>query len=222
MPTAPRMPRWVPALRNRRAVPARQMHSSAVPPSQPAPSPSPLAPRFRKRDIILRGPQLLMRGPSLLLRAPKVVWRAPAVARAGTKRLLSSTRMRSREQRPVSDGIEQPEQPVAGPSKGAEQGSQGDVPRESFACTSLARRQLGAQVGSLTSFAGQPACANAGSRRRQSGLRSPSRSAPPSSSSSPSTSRRRRRARSRFLTAQSRFRVPGRCAGVLNVFPASF
>ncbi|GAA5991663.1 hypothetical protein JCM10908_001083 [Rhodotorula pacifica] len=99
MPTTPRMPRWMPALRNRRSVPARQHHASASLQQQPSIQPtSTLPPRLRKRDLLLRGPQLLLRGPGLLLRAPQVVWRAPAVARAGTRRLLSNTALRSRQQ----------------------------------------------------------------------------------------------------------------------------
>ncbi|GAA5884019.1 hypothetical protein JCM3774_001192 [Rhodotorula dairenensis] len=97
MPTAPRMPRWMPALRNRRGAPSRQHHASGS--LQPGAQPNPtLPPRLRKRDILLRGPQLLLRGPGLLLRAPQVVLRAPAVARAGTRRFLSTTALRSRQQ----------------------------------------------------------------------------------------------------------------------------
>lgn len=95
MPTAPRMPRWMPALRNRRGTPSRQHHAASAASMQPN---STLPPRLRKRDILLRGPQLLLRGPSLLLRAPQVVWRAPAAARAGTRRFLSGTALRSRQQ----------------------------------------------------------------------------------------------------------------------------
>lgn len=107
MPQPARMPRWMPALRNRRAPLARQAHTASAAPAPPSAS-------FRKRDLLLRGPQLLLRGPGLLLQAPKVVWRAPSAARAGTRRLLSTTIRRNREQRPVDHGIEQPQ---PGPSK---------------------------------------------------------------------------------------------------------
>ncbi|GAA6000541.1 phosphatidylserine decarboxylase 1 [Rhodotorula paludigena] len=112
MAGAARMPRWsLPALRPRRGVPVRALHASAAPPASTS---SPAPPRLRKRDLLLRGPQLLLRGPGLLLRAPKAVWRAPGAARAGTRRLLSTTMRRSREQPPSDRGIEQPR---AGPSK---------------------------------------------------------------------------------------------------------
>ncbi|GAA5824974.1 hypothetical protein JCM3770_001415 [Rhodotorula araucariae] len=107
MPATARMPRWIPALRNRRGPLVRQAHTAAAPPASTSPG-------FRKRDLLLRGPQLLLRGPGLLLRAPKAVWRAPSAARAGTRRLLSTTIRRTREQPPSDHGIEQPH---AGPSK---------------------------------------------------------------------------------------------------------
>ncbi|GAA5843196.1 hypothetical protein JCM9279_001891 [Rhodotorula babjevae] len=111
MPSSARIPRWMPALRNRRApLASRQAHTA----SAPAP-PSSQSASFRKRDLLLRGPQLLLRGPSLLLMAPKAVWRAPSVARAGTRRLLSTTIRRNRDQRPLDRGIDH--QPHAGPSK---------------------------------------------------------------------------------------------------------
>jgi len=101
----------MPALRNRRApLASRQAHTAQA----PAP-PSTTSASFRKRDLLLRGPQLLLRGPGLLLSAPKAVWRAPSVARAGTRRLLSTTIRRNRDQRPLDRGIDP--QPHADPSK---------------------------------------------------------------------------------------------------------
>ncbi|GAA5961684.1 hypothetical protein JCM8115_004733 [Rhodotorula mucilaginosa] len=143
MPTAPRLPRWMPALRNRRGAPSRQHHAAASAASmQPN---STLPPRLRKRDILLRGPQLLLRGPGLLLRAPQAVWRAPAAARAGTRRFLSGTALRSRQQpqqRP--QGIDELSQLHAETSKtaaptNASEPTQEEARRQSFA-TRLKKR----------------------------------------------------------------------------------
>ncbi|GAA6004001.1 hypothetical protein JCM10207_006506 [Rhodosporidiobolus poonsookiae] len=127
MPAPARMPRsWMPALRNRRTQPQRDLSSSPVTSSS-----SPLLPQqqraWRKRDILLRGPALLARGPALILRAPKAVLKAPGVAKAGTKRLFSSSRLAAREQPRVDQGIDQPQ---AGPSKIPEQPQPGA--QESF------------------------------------------------------------------------------------------
>ncbi|GAA5974970.1 hypothetical protein JCM11641_006784 [Rhodosporidiobolus odoratus] len=112
MPPTPRMPRsWPFALRNRRQPqPSSRDHSTSTQ--------SPLARQWRKRDLLLRGPALLARGPALILRAPKAVLKAPGAARAGTKRLFSSTRVTTREQPPLDQGIHHPQ---AGPSKSYEQ-----------------------------------------------------------------------------------------------------
>lgn len=130
----------MPALRNRRGAPSRQHHAAASAASmQPN---STLPPRLRKRDILLRGPQLLLRGPGLLLRAPQAVWRAPAAARAGTRRFLSGTALRSRQQpqqRP--QGIDELSQLHAETSKtaaptNASEPTQEEARRQSFASAS--------------------------------------------------------------------------------------
>lgn len=136
MPSAPRMPRWMPALRNRRGAPNRQYHAGDA--VQSSAVNSTLPPRLRKRDILLRGPQLLLRGPGLLLQAPKVVWKAPAAARAGTRRLLSNTTLRSRQQNPQQrpQGIEELSQPRAETLKSAGEASRAEdaeQARQSFA-----------------------------------------------------------------------------------------
>ncbi|GAA5823254.1 hypothetical protein JCM11251_007538 [Rhodosporidiobolus azoricus] len=125
MPPATRMPRsWFPALRNRRPNPSRDTHSFANPPPLSS-TPSSLPRTWRKRDILFRGPLLLARGPALILRAPKAVLKAPGAARAGTKRLFSSSRVRAREHKQVQDeGIRV--EPQAGPSKLPEQPGQGE------------------------------------------------------------------------------------------------
>ena len=131
----------MPALRNRRGAPARQHHAAASASMQPN---STLPPRLRKRDILLRGPQLLLRGPGLLLRAPQAVWRAPAAARAGTRRFLSGTALRSRQQpqqRP--QGIDELSQLHAETSKtaaptNASEPTQEEARRQSFASASAA------------------------------------------------------------------------------------
>ncbi|GAA5867790.1 hypothetical protein JCM8547_005235 [Rhodosporidiobolus lusitaniae] len=129
MPGGARMPRsWIPALRNRRTPPSRDFSSSSPAPASFDTSSSSTSQRtWRKRDLLLRGPLLLARGPALILRAPKAVLKAPDVARAGTKRLFSASRVKAREQKPLDEGIQQPQ---AGPSKLPEQpGQQGS---ESF------------------------------------------------------------------------------------------
>lgn len=107
MVQAPRVARWMPALRVR-STPQSPNYSTHAP--QPLPSRT-----FRKRDLVLRGPALLLRGPGLLLRAPKAVLRAPGVARARTQRLFSSGRPSNREQKIGDQGVEYPQ---AGPSSG--------------------------------------------------------------------------------------------------------
>jgi len=127
MVQAPRVARWMPALRVRRTnqSPNYSTHAS------PQPLPNLAAPRtFRKRDLVLRGPALLLRGPGLLLRAPKAVLRAPGAARARTQRLFSSARPSNREQNTGDQGIEYPQ---AGPSNGGK-GPQNEG-NASFTCS---------------------------------------------------------------------------------------
>ncbi|GAA5877153.1 hypothetical protein JCM1840_005672 [Sporobolomyces johnsonii] len=134
MPTASRMPRWMPAFRARRTNGVRQAHTVSTPPPSSSLGSADQPPRFRKRDyfrpsLVLRGPALLMRGPGLLLRAPKAVLHAPGAARARTQRLFSSSMRQRKEQKPLEGGIEAPE---AGPSSARNSAGQGPATKESF------------------------------------------------------------------------------------------